>query len=83
MAALDPAVRPIRSQTKMSPRNPSTKAMPFAGRAVRLGPSDRPAGQAARICSISAEALLDLADADPDARVDIALVQNAGRRRSA
>ena len=35
----------------------------------------------ARICSISAEALLDLADANPDARIDVALLERRAPRR--
>ena len=78
MAARDAAAASIRIQTRTSPRKPSTSATPSHGparcraRCAQIGPS----GSSAENLLDQSQALLDLADADPDAGVDVAFGQH-------
>ena len=63
-----------RTQTSTSPRKPSAKRQSFAGAAVERG-RDRPVRQTLENLFDKRQALLDLADAHPDASVDVALRQ--------
>ena len=67
----------MRSQTRMSPRNPFDERHAFARFICsRDIDADRTVGQPLQDLFDQGQALLDLADANPDAGVHIALLQN-------